>query len=841
MNQFNAFTILAVSNAPIRLETFANPLKAAGNNIICASNLTAAIKLASKQLPKLIILDNQIGSPLNEACEKFRSNRETANTPLLLITPRLGVNAELFDSYHPQEFLLEPFNDFQLVALVTNLIIRDQALQETEGHYREIFNNTNDILYTHDLQGRYTSLNRKGRELTGYTNAEAATIDFTKVASTKDVELSRRMLKLKLERGTSEPTFYEIELFTKDGRKLPVEICSQLMFKDGKPVGVLGIARDITARRQSEEALRLANQSLRDANHRASDDFHRLSQRVSALAQVLSAARDHSSVFAALLEFIQSTVPCQTALMALYNAERNEALPQFIWTNDSEQYELRNQQPILIQTGPAGLAIISKEAITSNNLTSESIHKISASLNPNQNDNHPRLSIMTIPMTTTEKVVGILEIQTTEPDAYTEEQKTPMTTAANLAANAIENIRLITRDRDRESQLHQAQKMETLGRLAGNVAHDFNNIITAIYGDCDLAMMQLDPGHDVRQHLIDIKDCGKRAQLLSKQLLGFSRKQILQPTTLNMNKVIEDSLNFIDKLLGEDITVDSHLADNLPLAYLDKHQIEQILMNLAVNSRDAMPKGGRITIETHTSRSTEGNAHGRRAKAAQAEILLTFSDTGCGMDQETQNQIFEPFFTTKDEGKGTGLGLSMVYGSIRQAGGSISVKSQLGKGTTFSIRFPVSRRTNQLRKDENIDQVDQHKGSQTILIAEDNFRVRSTVRSALESANYLVLEASDGYEALDLFNETPSLINLIVTDLLMPKMNGMDLARQAQKVTPTVKVLFMSGYSNEIITQEGILEAGIAFIHKPFNHNEMLRKVREVLESREPQKALLPA
>src|SRR5581483_11579875 len=438
------------------------------------------------------------------------------------------------------------------------------------------------------------------------------------------------------------------------------------------------------------------------------------------------------------------------------------------------------------------------------------------------------------------KVVGILEIQTTEPDAYTDQQKIPMMTAANLAANAIENIRLITRDRDRETQLHQAQKMETLGRLAGNVAHDFNNIITGIYGNCDVAMSHLELGHPVRENLLTIKDSGKRAQLLSKQLLGFSRKQILQPTTLDLNKVIESSLNFIGTLLGEDIKVDSYLASDLPPVFLDKHQIEQILMNLAVNSRDAMPRGGRITIETRTSLS-ETNSENRRAKSRQETIVLTFTDTGSGMDPETQSQIFEPFFTTKPEGKGTGLGLSMVYGSIKQAGGNIAVKSQPGKGTTFTIKFPVSKRVWTIQKEEPSDLISAYQNSQTILIAEDDFNVRSTLRTALESAHHIVLEASDGYEALEIFRETPSLISLIITDLLMPKMNGTELARQAQKLSPNVKILYMSGYPNEVITQEGILEAGIAFIHKPWNHSEIRRKVREVLEdsTRKPPAALV--
>lgn len=829
MNNYNGYTILVVSSARARLNRISSALKSAGNDLLCASNLSAAIKLASEQKPSLIILDQHLDRQIDEASRRFRTNQASTNTPLLFITAKQVRTLDDFDPNQPHDFLNEPFNDLQLTARATSLLVRSDASVQTDTQYREIFENTNDIVYSHDLQGRYTSLNKKGRELTGYNVDEATTIDSAKVMSAADLELSRRMLKFKIERGSAEPTVYEIELLTKDGRKLPVEICSQLMFKNGKPVGVLGIARDITARRESEQALRLTNQALRDANTRSAEESEHLSQQIASLALALSAARDHSAVFSCLLKFIQASVPCETALLALYITERNEALPEFLWNSESETIELTNQTALALQTGPAGLAVMSKEAVTSNNLQSEAIHKMSISLNPHQNGHHPRLSIMTIPMTITDKVVGILEIQTTEPDAYTDQQKIPMMTAANLAANAIENIRLITRDREREAQLHQAQKMETLGRLAGNVAHDFNNIITGIYGNCDVAMTYLELGHPVRENLLTIKDSGKRAQLLSQQLLGFSRKQILQPTVLDLNKVIKSSFAFIDPLIGEDINVDYYLASDLPAVFLDKHQVEQILMNLAVNSRDAMPRGGRITIETRTSLS-EPNSDTRRSKAQQETILLTFTDTGSGMDAETQSQIFEPFFTTKPEGKGTGLGLSMVYGSIKQAGGNIAVKSQPGKGTTFTIRFPVSKRVWQPTKEEPTDLITAYQNSQTILIAEDDFNVRSTLRTALESAHHIVLTASDGQEALEIFRETPSLINLIVTDLLMPKMNGTELARQAQKLSPNVKLLFMSGYPNEVITAEGILESGIAFIHKPFNHNEIQRKVREVLE-----------
>jgi PAS domain S-box-containing protein len=710
------------------------------------------------------------------------------------------------------------------VARAITLIL--EAKVESEKPYEEVFENANDIIYTHDLEGRYTSLNRKGREITGYTFAEAATIESAKVASAEDMALAMKMLKSKIDRKTTEPTVYELEIFAKDGRRIPLEVSSQLLFKNGQPFSVLGIARDITARRESQAALQLANQELKKANERAGEESKILASTISNLAQTLTSARDLSQVFDALVTFTNNAIPCDTILLALYNEERNEALPRFLCTEGTE-IVLQDPKPIELQQGPAGLAVLSKQIVITNNLSAAAIKENQSSLNPQQNGHYPIVSIMSVPIRTAEKIVGLLEIQTSEPGAYTDEHKIPIANAANLVANAIENIRLIARDQERERQLHKAQKIEAIGHLSAHVAHDFNNILTVIYGWLDLLNTELPVGHELRPHVIQIRECARRAQHLCSQLLGFGRRQMLQPQTRDLNKLIRhNTKNFLPHIIGDDIAIDTWFDQKLPFAYIDQSQFEQIIMNLAVNARDAMPNGGTITIQT--KRIDPGHPQHSRRKDIP-EILLTFSDTGVGIKPEIQKQIFEPYFTTKDEGKGTGLGLAMISGSIAQIGGTVTVKSTVGQGTTFSLQFPAAEDQREPAPPKIKRAKQRHHTSQGILVAEDDERVRETVVASLKSAGYSVLAARNGREALDLLTTSPE-VQLLLTDLLMPEMNGNDLATKARAIIPEIKILFMSGYSTEEITNEEILANDMALINKPFSPPDLLDKVRDVFD-----------
>lgn len=805
--------------------------KQARHEVKAVRSTGAALKLSGLATFDLIILEQSLTEKPERAYKRLRTH--LSDLPILIITASsLLTNDDLVTILAPSE------SAEVVLSSAVELIVRTEttkshsaALFNAERRYLDFIDNANDIVYSHDLEGHYTYLNKRGCELTGYVPDEATTIDSAQVASPEHMELSKRMLQFKIERGTSEPTVYEIDLRCKDGHTLPVEISSQLIFRNGKPDAVLGIARDITERRRSEAALRLANETLKEANERNERQSHELSNRLSHLAQILAAARDTSLVFHTIAEYIKENVPCETIVHATYDQDTNQALPHFLWTEDEGIHNLIDAEPVELQHGPAGLAVLRREIVLSNNISSAVIHERKISLNPQQNGHRPLLSIMTVPMCIGQTVIGLLELQTAEAGAYTDEQKTPIGTAANLAANAIENIRLINRDRERQQQLYQAQRIESVGRLAARVAHDFNNIITAIMGNTDLAKKTLPVGHAGRQRLSLIEDSCLKAKHTAGQILSVSRKRKLERQTQDLNTLIEHNIAGVRVLLGDDIKFDTDFDRNLPLAHIDPHQMEQILINLEVNARDAMPTGGTITIRTHRLNP----AHPRHSNTTDLpEILLTISDTGTGIDTETQKHIFDEFYTTKEEGKGTGLGLSMAHGSIEQHGGTLSVTSKVGEGTTFFIQLPSAESLNQVsrpRPHKISHPRKPQQNTETILVAEDSEILRRTTVDALRSQGFVVLEARDGVEALERIKETPDLIDLLLTDLLMPRMSGRDLAQQAQELSPRLKVLYMSGFSNDFFTEQTEAESKIPFLEKPYTNSQLFDTINRTLHN----------
>ena len=381
-----------------------------------------------------------------------------------------------------------------------------------------------------------------------------------------------------------------------------------------------------------------------------------------------------------------------------------------------------------------------------------------------------------------------------------------------------------------EEQLRQSQKMEAVGQLAGGVAHDFNNLLTVITGYSDLMLRRLDNKSPIRSSLEEIKKAGERAASLTRQLLAFSRKQVLQPKMLQLNAIVADVDKMLRRLIGEDIDLLTLLEPSLGQIKADPGQIEQVILNLAVNARDAMPQGGKLTIET--ANVYLDNQYARRHTAIQPGhyVMLAMSDTGCGIDAETQVRMFEPFFTTKEQGKGTGLGLSTVYGIVRQSGGHLWVYSEVGKGTTFKIYLP--RIDGPTEGGEARDApAELPLGRETVLLTEDEEQVRQMIRMILEMGGYRVLEASSGEEALTLYKQHEGQIDLIMTDVVMPGMSGRELAQSLETLHPGIKVLYMSGYTDDAIVRHGLLAQEIAFLQKPFTPDALMRKVREVLDA----------
>jgi PAS domain S-box-containing protein len=389
----------------------------------------------------------------------------------------------------------------------------------------------------------------------------------------------------------------------------------------------------------------------------------------------------------------------------------------------------------------------------------------------------------------------------------------------------------ITERKMLETQLRQAQKMEAIGHLAGGIAHDFNNLLVVINGYSEL-LLRTTESQTLRRDLAEIKAAGERATALTRQLLAFSRRQVLEPVVLDLNHVISGVSRFLDRLIGDDVKIVLALAPELGRIRADPGQLEQIIMNLAINARDAMPDGGTVVIETANSYLDGHYAQRHAAVVPGRYVMLAVTDSGMGMSAETRERIFEPFFTTKPEGQGTGLGLPTVYGIVKQSGGNIWVYSERGRGTTFKIYLPtLTEAPAQPYAAELPDKPSS--GFETILLVEDDGSVRALMQRILENAGYRVLAAADGAEALALSERTQGRIDLLITDIVMPQMSGRRLAEELEGRQPQLNTLYMSGYPERAIVHHGVLEDGVAFIQKPFAMEALLRKVRATFQGRD--------
>jgi two-component system cell cycle sensor histidine kinase/response regulator CckA len=393
---------------------------------------------------------------------------------------------------------------------------------------------------------------------------------------------------------------------------------------------------------------------------------------------------------------------------------------------------------------------------------------------------------------------------------------------------AIAIFRDITERKSLEKQLRQTQKMEAVGQLTGGIAHDFNNLLGVIIGYSEILEQRLPPDDPLRKECLQIKKAGQSAASLTRQLLAFSRQQVLDPKVLDLNAIVLNVQKMLRRLIGEDIELKTNLDPALGCVKADQSQIEQVILNLAVNARDAMPQGGKLLIETAKVNLDEDYARRHPPQLPGPYVLLTVADTGIGMDAETQARIFEPFFTTKEIGKGTGLGLSTVYGVVRQSGGHIWVYSELGLGTTFKIYLPCAEQPARVQQ-PSAAPAESMRGSETILLVEDEEALRELTRNLLEGSGYTVLEAELPEAAIEIALRYGGKIHVLLTDMVMPGMNGKDLAAKLNPIRPEMKVVYMSGYSS--FSHAGLADSEIALLAKPFTREKLLRKLRETLGS----------
>jgi two-component system cell cycle sensor histidine kinase/response regulator CckA len=690
-----------------------------------------------------------------------------------------------------------------LARIIRHAIARrraEDALRLSEERYRLLFDSTPAPMWVYDLASlRILAVNGAAEAQYGYSRAEFLAMTIEQLRLPQDVPMLREHLA-----AGPPPGFHRAGSWrhlTKHGAIITVEITSHELLFEGRPARLV-VANDVTARVRAEQ--------VQAAVYRVTD----ATQTATGLQELLRAVH----------EIVGTLMPAKSFYIALHDQATDLiTFPYYVDEVDPlppaprrpgrgiTEYVLRTGRPLLVKP---------ETKLEMDYLGS--VEVVGA----------PSVDWLGVPLMQGERTIGVLAVQSYTPGVrYEERDKEILHFVSIQVATAIERKRSEEALRTSEQQLRQAQKMEAVGRLAGGIAHDFNNLLTAIFGYSDLLGQDLPPASPAHEDLKEIRNAATRAAGLTGQLLAFSRQQVLQPVVLNINDVMENIEKMLRRLLGEDIALETHLAPDLGNAKADPGQLEQVIMNLVVNARDAMPTGGKLTVETSNVVLSADYAGAHRPVEPGEYVMVAISDSGIGMDETVKARLFEPFFTTKEVGTGTGLGLATVYGIVKQSGGYIWAYSEPGHGATFKFYLPrVRAPVAETKKAEPTGAT--LGGTETILLAEDDEPLRRLARELLVKLGYHVLEAADPPAALALARTYPGEIHIVVSDVVMPGQSGLQLARQVAADRPLVKVLFMSGYTDEAIVRHGLLDPGSNFLQKPFTPAVLARKVREVLDAK---------
>jgi len=665
------------------------------------------------------------------------------------------------------------------------------TLKESEARFRDLFKNSPDAIFVEDLMGNVLDVNPAACSLHGIERKNLIGMNVTDLVPLGERERVSSNFPVKIKEEWKDKESFSL---TADRRSVPVEISGTQIEYLGKPALLLQV-RDITKRREMEDELR---------KHR-----DRLEELVDERTAKLNA------VNLKLREEINERKVAEEAL----RLSKDKYSILFQGSNDI----------IFIHDLDNNLLEVNQKAVDIFGYTKEEFLS---------------LKLPQLRGPETEEQAGYAD-EKIEKDGFAVFEidflkKNGELINAEVSSGLFEIggkkvvqaiIRDITERKQLEEQLRQAQKMEAIGRLAGGVSHDFNNLLTVITGYSDLLMLDIAKNDPMVQFIKEIKKAAVRAESLTRQLLAFSRKQVTQPIVLNINNLIENMKKMLGRLIGEHIELITSLDPETGHIKADQGQIEQVVMNLTINARDAIPQGGKITIELQNMNFKKSfTSEGMEIKAG-FYIMLTISDTGIGMDKKTQNHIFEPFFTTKKVGEGTGLGLSTVYGIVQQNNGYMTVQSELGMGSVFQIYFPCVKEVSDKREEIARSQ-DFLRGNETILVAEDEDIVRELACQVLRIYGYNVLEAPHGGSAILKCEQYKDNIHLILSDIVMPEISGPELVTRLKLYYPEMKVLFMSGYTDDAIVRHGILEDNVQFIQKPFSPVSLLKKIRTVLETK---------
>ncbi len=736
----------------------------------------------------------------------------------------LSVQAYRPRAYGEEEQMLLATLADQVAVAVENARLFETAQsdleerRQAEEKFRNLAEQSPNMIFIH-RSGQVAYANARCEEMTGYSREEfyAPGFDFMSLVAPEFVPLVRENFARHL-RGEEVPP-YEYSLLAKDGKRLEAILNSRLIHYGGD-AAILGTITDITNRKRTERLLQALNAaalameqalSLEEILPTAGTELRKLG------FQTLVLLRDDSSDCLRLAYLGQDPdlvgqVESLTGLQVkgfVLPLDRAGSYRRVMLERRAELWEgLASVQEVLPEAQRHLAPLIVQKA---------RLHKSIAA-----------------PLVVGESAIGVLSMYAAE---LTEEDVPAVTAFANQIAAAWRKARLM---QDLESsleqlkrtqeQLVQSQKMEAIGRLAGGIAHDFNNLLTGIGGYTELLLSRFPSPGAVRSDLEEIKRATSKAGSLTRQLLAFSRKQVLQPKLLDLNEVIAGREKMLHRLLGEHIELITVLSPGLGRVRADPLQVEQVIMNLAINGGDAMPRGGRLILETANVELARVQERDGTEVQAGSYVMIAVSDTGAGMDADTQSRLFEPFFTTKAMGKGTGLGLSTVYGIVKQSGGYIEVYSKPGFGSTFKVFLARAEESPPAARTGSLIELDP-RGTETVLLVEDEPVVRDLVRRVLAGLGYTVLQASEAEQALELGRKLEGPLHLLVSDVVLPGMNGCELGRRLRQMRSELRALYISGYTSSAIIQRGILEPGVPFLQKPFSPETLARKVREVLDA----------
>jgi PAS domain S-box-containing protein len=788
----------------------------------------------------------------------------------------------------------------ELVIPITERKGAEEALRESEERYRLLAENAMDVIWTADMSLNVTYISPSVYRVRGYMPEEVMATKLTEQLTPDSFALANWVLSEELaieareDRDLKRSRKLELEFTRKDGSTYWSEVnLTFIRDSQGKPVGILGVSRDITERKRAEDALRESEEYFRRLTKQSPipiaiigdkgevdflnerfnatfgytlDDLPNLKAwwpraypdeqyRKEVIASWQNAVKEAEATTGDIKPS-EYRVTCKNGTIRIAEIFGSKIgnkilvlLPDITERKRAEEIILNEKQKFqtLSENAPFGMVMIDKVG-TFKYVNPKFRELFGYDLNDLSNGKEWFKKAFPDPLYRDEIISAwVRDLETSKPG-----EKRPRTftvtckdetekiinfipveleTGENLMTceDITERMRAEEEMAALQEQLRQSQKMESIGRLAGGIAHDFNNLLTIIKGYSQLSLLELKEGDSLKGNIEEVKRASERAVELTHQLLAFSRRQVMEMKVLGLNIILENLDKMLRRLIGEDIELTTLLAEDLGNVKTDPGQMEQVIMNLVVNARDAMLDGGKLTIETANVELDEAYAHTHVAVKPGRYVMISVSDTGVGMSPEVKDRVFEPFFTTKEKGKGTGLGLSTVYGIVKQSGGNIWVYSVPGKGTTFKIYLPrVDEPLEKLGRRVEVNEIP--RGTETILLVEDEEEVRNLAVRFLESQGYKVLKASQGLEAFLIAEEYEGIIHLLMTDVVMPKLSGRELADRIAEIRPEIKVLFMSGYADNAIVHHGVLEGGMNYLQKPFTLDGLAKKVREVLD-----------